>query len=246
MREDRRQGGRLSRAHSMVNGHSPSGADRRAATAPRDRRHSSQAAPNRQDCLFSRDGLDGCQRRRPRRQAEEGDWSFRSPSRSAWRFYSIFYGLYGVTLVNSDANEGTNPATSLVLFTACQPCRIHFQRNPLAPARPDSRRVSWPSSSVLLRSQTILAPDPVADGGKPDKAQTAEARQSSSTGRQNQSPHSGRRHLIRRGFDLETWEADLMEQTKESAVHRDRCMTPETLAAICVDSMVSLPAARVD
>lgn len=37
-----------------------------------------------------------------------------------------------------------------------------------------------------------------------------------------------------------------MEQTEEWAVQRDRCMTLETLAVICVASIVSLPAAQRD
>ena len=48
-------------------------------------------------------------------------------------------GLNGVKLVISDAHEGIKAATSRVLSTTWQRCRVHFQRNALAHAGKNSR-----------------------------------------------------------------------------------------------------------
>jgi putative transposase len=50
-------------------------------------------------------------------------------------------GLSGVKLVISDAHEGIKAATARVLSTTWQRCRVHFQRNALAPAGKSSRRL---------------------------------------------------------------------------------------------------------
>ncbi|SDI97386.1 Transposase (or an inactivated derivative) [Alloyangia pacifica] len=50
-------------------------------------------------------------------------------------------GLSGVKLVISDAHEGIKAATARVLSTTWQRCRVHFQRNALAHAGKNSRRV---------------------------------------------------------------------------------------------------------
>lgn len=50
-------------------------------------------------------------------------------------------GLRGVQLVISDAHEGIKAAVSKVLSTTRQRCRVHFQRNTLAHAGKNGRRV---------------------------------------------------------------------------------------------------------
>lgn len=50
-------------------------------------------------------------------------------------------GLSGVKLVISDAHEGIKAATARGLPTTWQRCRVHFQRNALAHAGKNSRRV---------------------------------------------------------------------------------------------------------
>ena len=50
-------------------------------------------------------------------------------------------GLTGIKLVISDAHEGIKAAVARVLSTTWQRCRVHFQRNALAHAGKNSRRV---------------------------------------------------------------------------------------------------------
>lgn len=57
----------------------------------------------------------------------------------------------------SDAHEGVKAATARVLSTTWQRCRVHFQRNALAHAGKNSRRVV----SAFIAA-AVAQPDPAA------------------------------------------------------------------------------------
>ncbi|WAP66809.1 IS256 family transposase [Jiella pelagia] len=181
-------------------------------------------------------------------------------------------GLTGVKLVISDAHEGIKAAVARVLGTTWQRCRVHFQRNALAHAGKNSRRVvaafiatafaqnDHPSAKKQWRH--------VADQmrGKLPKLATLmdDAEQDVLAYMTFPQQHRAKLHStnpierlngeIKRRTDVvgifpnekaitRLVGAILMEQNEEWAVQRSRYMTLETLAPVCDDPIISLPAA---
>lgn len=184
-------------------------------------------------------------------------------------------GLSGVKLVISDAHEGIKAATARVLSTTWQRCRVHFQRNALAHAGKSSRRVvSAFIATAFAQPDHATAKTrwrQVADQMRPklpklatlmDTAEedvlacmTFPARHRAKLHSTN--PVERLNGEIKRRTDVvgifpneasirRLVGAILMEQTEECTVQRGRYLTLETLAPVCDDVMVSLPAAQRD
>jgi transposase-like protein len=66
-------------------------------------------------------------------------------------------GLHGVKLVISDAHEGIKAATTKVLGTTWQRCRVHFMRNVLAHAGKSGRRVVSAFIATAFAQDTPVA-----------------------------------------------------------------------------------------
>ena len=94
-------------------------------------------------------------------------------------------GLRGVKLVISDAHEGLKAAIAKVLNATWQRCRVHFMRNLLAHAGHATAAGSPPPSSPpsSRRTSKTAAKSPMAQGRRPDAAQTAETRRLHGRGR---------------------------------------------------------------
>ena len=185
-------------------------------------------------------------------------------------------GLAGVKLVISDAHEGIKAATARVLSsTTWQRCRVHFQRNALAHAGKNSRRVvsafiatafAQPDHAAA-KAQWRLVADQVR--GKVPKLATLMDTAEEDVLAYMTFPQQHRAKLhstnpierlngeIKRRTDVvgifpneaairRLVGAILMEQTEEWTVQRGRYLTLETLAPVCDDLTVSLPAAQRD
>jgi len=182
-------------------------------------------------------------------------------------------GLRGVKLVVSDAHEGIKAATARVLNTTWQRCRVHFQRNALAHAGESSRRVVSAFVATAFAQPDHAAAKTqwrhVADQmrGKLPKlaALMDDAEEDVLAYMTFPAQHRAKLHStnpierlngeIKRRTDVVGIFPDeaavrrlvgaiLMEQTEEWAVQRSRYMTLETLAPVCDDPLVSLPAAQ--
>lgn len=181
-------------------------------------------------------------------------------------------GLSGVKLVSSDAHEGIKAATARVLSTTWQRCRVHFQRNALAHAGKSSRRVvsafiatafAQPDHGAAKAQWRLVADQmrpklpklaTLMDSAEEDvlACMTFPARHRLKLHSTN--PVERRNGEIKRRTDLvgifpneaairRLVGAILMERTEEWAIQRSRYMTLETLAPVCDDPAVSLPAA---
>jgi transposase-like protein len=182
-------------------------------------------------------------------------------------------GLRGVKLVISDAHEGIKAATARVLSTTWQRCRVHFQRNALAHAGKSSRRVvsafiatafAQPDHATA-KTQWRLVADQMR-GKLPKLAALMDGAEEDVLAYMTFPPqHRAKLHStnpierlngeIKRRTDVvgifpneaairRLVGAILMEQTEEWAVQRSRYMTLETLAPVCDDPIISLPAAQ--
>ena len=182
-------------------------------------------------------------------------------------------GLAGVKLVISDAHEGIKAAIARALATTWQRCRVHFNGTcwPM-PARTGERW--WPPSSPRS-SPNRIAPPPGPVASSPTRApascrsgallRTAEddvlaymsfpqehrARIYSTNPIERLNREIKRRTDVVGIFPNEASirrlvGAILMEQTEEWTVQRGRYLTLETLAPVCDDLTVSLPAAQRD
>ena len=181
-------------------------------------------------------------------------------------------GLRGVKLVISDAHEGIKAATARVLNTTWQRCRVHFQRNALAHAGKNSRRVV----SAFIAT-AFAQPDHVAaktqwrhvadqmrgklpklaalmDNAEEDVLAYMTFPQQHRAKLHSTNPIERLNGEIKRRTDVvgifpneaairRLVGAILMEQTEEWAVQRSRYMTLETLAPVCDD--LALRGARV-
>ncbi|MDB6181707.1 IS256 family transposase [Paracoccus fistulariae] len=183
--------------------------------------------------------------------------------------------LSGVKLVISDAHEGIKAATARVLSTTWQRCRVHFQRNALAHAGKSSRRVvSAFIATAFAQPDHATAKTQwrlVADQMRPRLPKLATlmdtAEEDVLAYMTFPAQHRAKLHStnpierlngeIKRRTDVvgifpneasirRLVGAILMEQTEEWTVQRGRYMTLETLAPVCDDVMVSLPAAQRD
>lgn len=184
-------------------------------------------------------------------------------------------GLSGVKLVISDAHEGIKAATARVLSTSWQRCRVHFQRNALAHAGKSSRRVvsafiatafaqpdhaaakaQWRQVADQMRPKLPKLAT-LMDGAEEDVLAYMTFPQQHRTKLHGTNPIERLNGEIKRRTDVvgifpneasirRLVGAILMEQTEEWTVQRGRYMTLETLAPVCDDVMVSLPAAQRD
>ncbi len=182
-------------------------------------------------------------------------------------------GLSGVKLVISDAHEGIKAATARVVSTTWQRCRVHFQRNALAHAGKSSRRVvsafiatafAQPDHATA-KTQWRLVTDQMR-GKLPKLAGLMDAAEEDVLAYMTfPQQHRAKLHStnpierlngeIKRRTDTvgifpneaairRLVGAILMEQTEEWAVQRARYMMLETLAPLCDDPIISLPAAQ--
>ena len=184
-------------------------------------------------------------------------------------------GLTGVKLVISDAHEGIKAATARVLNTTWQRCRVHFQRNALAHAGKSSRRVvsafiatafAQPDHGAA-RTQWRLVADQMRsklpklatlmDGAEEDVLACMTFPRQHRAKLHSTNPIERLNGEIKRRTDVVGIFPDeaairrlvgaiLMEQTEEWTVQRGRYMTLETLAPVCDDAIISLPACRAD
>jgi len=184
-------------------------------------------------------------------------------------------GLTGVKLVISDAHEGIKAATARVLSTTWQRCRVHFQRNALAHAGKSSCRVvsafiatafAQPDHGAA-RTQWRLVADQMRsklpklatlmDGAEEDVLACMTFPRQHRAKLHSTNPIERLNGEIKRRTDVVGIFPDeaairrlvgavLMEQTEERTVQRGRYMTLETLAPVCDDPIVSLPAAQTD
>ncbi|TNJ38686.1 IS256 family transposase [Phaeobacter sp. B1627] len=184
-------------------------------------------------------------------------------------------GLSGVKLVISVAHEGIKAATARVLSTTWQRCRVHFQRNALAHAGKSSRRVvsafiatafAQPDHAVAKAQWRQVADQmrpklpklaTLMDGAEEDVLAYITFPQQHRTKLHSTNPIERLNGEIKRRTDVvgnfpneasirRLVGAILMEQTEEWTVQRGRYMTLETLAPVCDDVVVSLPAAQRD
>lgn len=184
-------------------------------------------------------------------------------------------GLSGVKLVISDAHEGIKAATARVLSTSWQRCRVHFQRNALAHAGKNSRRVVSAFIATAFAQPDHAAAKAqwrlVADQMRPKLPKLATlmdtAEEDVLAYMTFPAQHRAKLHStnpierlngeIKRRTDVvgifpneasirRLVGAILMEQTEEWTVQRGRYLTLETLAPVCDDLTVSLPAAQRD
>lgn len=182
-------------------------------------------------------------------------------------------GLRGVKLVISDAHEGIKAATARVLNTTWQRCRVHFQRNALAHAGKNSRRVvsafiatafaqpdhvaaktQWRHVADQMRGKLPRLAS-LMDSAEEDVLAYMTFPQQHRAKLHSTNPIERLNGEIKRRTDVvgifpneaairRLISAILMEQTEEWAVQRSRYMTLETLAPVCDDPIVSLPAAQ--
>ena len=181
-------------------------------------------------------------------------------------------GLSGVKLVISDAHEGIKAAVARVLATTWQRCRVHFQRNALAHAGKSSRRVvaAFIATAFAQNDHANASKQwrHVADqmrGKLPKLASLMDDAEEDVLAYMTFPPqHRAKLHStnpierlngeIKRRTDVvgifpnekaitRLVGAILMEQNEEWAVQRSRYMTLETLAPVCDDPIISLPAA---
>jgi len=183
-------------------------------------------------------------------------------------------GLSGVKLVISDAHEGIKASVARVLNTSWQRCRVHFQRNVLAHAGKSSRRVvsafiatafaqndyasaktQWRHVADQMRPK-LPKLAALMDEGEEDVLAYMTFPQAHRTKLHSTNPIERLNGEIKRRTDVvgifpnenairRLVGAILMEQTEEWAVQRSRYMTLETLAPVCDNPLVSLPAAQV-
>lgn len=183
-------------------------------------------------------------------------------------------GLSGVKLVISDAHEGIKASGGRVLNTSWQRCRVHFQRNVLAHAGKSSRRVvsafiatafaqndyasaktQWRHVADQMRPK-LPKLAALMDEGEEDVLAYMTFPQQHRTKLHSTNPIERLNGEIKRRTDVvgifpnenairRLVGAILMEQTEEWAVQRARYMTLETLAPVCDNPLVSLPAAQV-
>ena len=182
-------------------------------------------------------------------------------------------GLRGVKLVVSDAHEGIKAATARVLNTTWERCRVHFQRNALAHAGKNSRRVvsafiatafaqpdhaaaktQWRHVADQMRGK-LPKLAALMDHAEEDVLAYMTFPAQHRTNLHSTNPIERLNGEIKRRTDVvgifpneaairRLVGAILMEQTEEWAVQRSRYMTLETLAPVCDDPLVSLPAAQ--
>ena len=184
-------------------------------------------------------------------------------------------GLSGVKLVISDAHEGIKAATARVLSTTWQRCRVHFQRNALAHAGKNSRRVvsafiatafAQPDHAAAKAQWRLVADQmrgklpklaTLMDTAEEDVLAYMTFPAQHRTKLHSTNPIERLNGEIKRRTDVvgifpneasirRLVGAILMEQTEEWTVQRARYMTLETLAPVCDDLGVSLPAAQSD
>lgn len=183
-------------------------------------------------------------------------------------------GLTGVKLVISDAHEGIKASVARVLNTSWQRCRVHFQRNVLAHAGKSSRRVvsafiatafaqndyasaktQWRHVADQMRPK-LPKLAALMDEGEEDVLAYMTFPQAHRTKLHSTNPIERLNGEIKRRTDVvgifpnenairRLVGAILMEQTEEWAVQRSRYMTLETLAPVCDNPLISLPAAQV-
>lgn len=181
-------------------------------------------------------------------------------------------GLTGVKLVISDAHEGIKAAVARVLGTTWQRCRVHFQRNALAHAGKNSRRVvaafiatafaqndpqsaskQWRHVADQMRSKLPKLSN-LMDDAEEDVLAYMSFPQQHRAKLHSTNPIERLNGQIKRRTDVvgifpnekaitRLVGAILMEQNEEWAVQRSRYMTLETLAPVCDDPIISLPAA---
>jgi len=183
-------------------------------------------------------------------------------------------GLRGVKLVISDAHEGIKAAVAKVLHASWQRCRVHFMRNVLAHAGKQGRRVvaafiatafaqdaaeaartQWRQVADQLRPRVpklaVMMDDAEADVLAYMSFPAAHRPKLHST-----NPIERLNGEIKRRTEvvgifpnedaiIRLVGAILLEQNDEWAVQRARYMTPETIAPLSDDPIVSLPAAAV-
>jgi len=183
-------------------------------------------------------------------------------------------GLRGVKLVISDAHEGLKAAIAKVLHASWQRCRVHFMRNVLAHAGKQGRRVvaafiatafaqdaaeaartQWRQVADQLRPRVpklaVMMDDAEADVLAYMSFPAAHRPKLHST-----NPIERLNGEIKRRTEvvgifpnedaiIRLVGAILLEQNDEWAVQRARYMTPETIAPLSDDPIVSLPAAAV-
>ena len=184
-------------------------------------------------------------------------------------------GLKGVKLVISDAHEGLKAAIRRVIGATWQRCRVHFARNALAyvprgqhamvaaairqafiqPDRKsagetwrhvaDQLRGRWPKLGALMdeAEEDVLAymTFPQQHRAKLHSTNPIERLNGEIKRRTDVVGIFPNEAAIRRLVG-----AILMEQTEEWTVQRGRYLTLETLAPVCDDLTVSLPAAQRD
>jgi transposase-like protein len=184
-------------------------------------------------------------------------------------------GLSGVKLVISDAHEGIKAATARVLSTTWQRCRVHFHRNALAHAGKSSRRVvsafiatsfAQPDHAAASAQWRLVADQvrgklpklaTLMDGAEEDVLAYMTFPQQHRAKLHSTNPIERLNGEIKRRTDVvgifpndaairRLVGAILMEQTEEWTVQRGRYMTLETLAPVCDDAIISLPAAQTD
>jgi len=183
-------------------------------------------------------------------------------------------GLSGVKLVISDAHEGIKASVARVLNTSWQRCRVHFQRNVLAHAGKSSRRVvsafiatafaqndyacaktQWRHVADQMRAK-LPKLAALMDEGEEDVLAYMTFPQAHRTKLHSTNPIERLNGEIKRRTDVvgifpnenairRLVGAILMEQTEEWTVQRARYMTLETLAPVCDNPLISLPAAQV-
>jgi len=180
-------------------------------------------------------------------------------------------GLRGVKLVITDAHEGIKVAVSKVLSATWQRCRVHFQRNALAPAGKSGRRVVSAFIATAFAQDTAEAASiqwrGVADQIRPKVPKLAtimdEAEHDVLAYMSFPKEHRAKLHstnpierlngeIKRRTKVVGIFPNDqaivrlvgalLLEQNDDWAVQRARSMTLETIAPMGNDAVISLPA----
>ena len=184
-------------------------------------------------------------------------------------------GLRGVKLVISDAHEGIKASVARVLNTTWQRCRVHFQRNALAHAGKSSRRVvsafiatafaqpdhataktQWRNIADQMRGK-LPRLSGLMDDAEEDVLAYMTFPHQHRTKLHSTNPIERLNGEIKRRTDVvvifpneaairRLVGAILMEQTEEWTVQRARYMTLETLAPVCDDPVISLPATQTD
>jgi putative transposase len=179
-------------------------------------------------------------------------------------------GLRGVKLIISDAHEGIKAAVSKVLSATWQRCRVHFMRNVLAHDGKSGRRVvsvfiasafaqdtaetassQWRAVADQIRTKvTKLAT--IVDDAEPDVLAYTTLPKEHRAKLHSTNPIERLNGEIKRRTDAfgifpkdtaitRLVGALLLEQNDEWAVQRARYMTPETMAPLSDDPMISLP-----